>query len=82
MSDERSRALATQLRHRGLEAPAMLLLYAHRPLRPLLANVAIFLSPLTRPLMSRAVRGMADGLASEEGYDGLIRELEDGQARS
>ena len=48
MSDERSRTLASPAPARGLEAPALLLLYAHRPLRPLLANVAIFLSPLTR----------------------------------
>jgi hypothetical protein len=79
MSHERGGALASELRRRGLEAPALLLLYAHRPLRPLLANLAIFLSPMTRPLGSRMPQGAADSLASEERYDGLIRDLEDGE---
>ena len=72
MSDERSGALATELRRRGLDVPALVLLHAHRPLRPLIANLAIFLSPLTRPLGARAISG--------EAYDGLIRDLEEGEA--
>ena len=82
MSDERSGALASELRRRGLDAPALLLLHAHRPLRPLLANVAIFLSPLARPIAGRTVKGLADSLESEERYDELIRAIEgDGEAR-
>jgi hypothetical protein len=82
MSDERSGALAGELRRRGLDAPALLLLYAHRPLRPILANLAIFLSPLARPLGSRTLRQLAESLESEERYDGLIRELEEGEGRA
>ena len=77
MSDERSAALATELRRRGLDAPALLLLEAHRPLRPLLSNLAIFLSPVVRSVRSRALDGLARGLASDEAYDGLVRELEE-----
>ena len=77
MSDERSAALATELRRRGLDAPALLLLEAHRPLRPLLGNLAIFLSPVMRSVRSRALEGLAGGLGSDEGYDGLVRELEE-----
>ena len=72
MSDERSGALATELRRRGLDVPALLLLHAHRPLRPLIDNLAIFISPLTRPLLGRAISGQA--------YDRLMRDLEDGEA--
>ena len=76
MSDERSSALATQLRRRGLDAPALVLLHAYRPLRPLLANLAIFLSPLMRPLAGCEVQQTADSLGSDEAYDSLIREVE------
>ncbi|HEY7526472.1 MAG TPA: hypothetical protein VIA82_06560 [Candidatus Limnocylindria bacterium] len=76
MSDERSAALATELRRRGLDVPALLLLEAHRPLRPLLGNLAIFLSPIVRSLRNRALDGLAKGLASDAGYDALVRELE------
>jgi hypothetical protein len=81
MRDERTAALATELRRRGLDAPALLLLHAHRPLRPLLGNLALFLSPLTRPVQSRALQGLSDGLASDDGYDRLIRELEANEER-
>jgi hypothetical protein len=80
MSDERAGALATELRRRGLDAPALLLLHAHRPLRPLLANLAVFLSPLTRPVTGRALGELTDSLASDDAYDGLIEQLEDVEA--
>jgi hypothetical protein len=79
MTDERSEALAAELRRRGIDAPALLLLEAHRPLRPLLASLAIFLSPLARPLLGR--RGADSVLAAlddDSAYDQLIRQLETG----
>jgi hypothetical protein len=76
MRDERSEALATELRRRGLEAPALLLLEAHRPLRPLLANLALFFSPLARPLLGRGVDRIQAALDDDDGYDQLIRHLE------
>ena len=76
MTDERNEALATELRRRGLDAPALLLLEAHRPLRPLLANLAVFLSPLARPLLGRGVDRFQAALDDDDGYDRLIRQLE------
>ena len=43
---------AAELRRRGLAAPAHLLLEAHRPLRPLLANAALFLASDASALMT------------------------------
>ena len=77
MSDERSGALASELRRRGLDVPALLLLHAHRPLRPLLAELAIFLSPVSRPFTGRVVRELATAVDSDDAYDGLIAALED-----
>jgi len=47
MTDDRSEILAAELRRRGLGAPALLLLQAHRPLRPLLSSLALFLQPVS-----------------------------------
>jgi hypothetical protein len=77
MSDERSGALASELRRRGLEVPALLLLHAHRPLRPLLADLAVFLSPISRPFGGRGLRELSAGLASDEAYDRLLASLQD-----
>jgi hypothetical protein len=76
MSDERSEALAAELRRRGLATPAHLLLAAHRPLRPLIANVAIFLSPLARPLFGGRLAWVQAILDDDAPYDRLISELE------
>ena len=77
MSDERRTALATELRRRGLDVPALLLLEAHRPMRPLLGNLAIFLSPIVRSLHSRVLDGVVAGVDSDDAYDALVEELED-----
>jgi len=82
MSDERSGALASELRRRGLDVPALLLLHAHRPLRPLLGDLATFLSPISRPFAGRAVRALAAGLKDDEAYERLIVALEDGEPES
>jgi hypothetical protein len=76
MSDERSEALAAELRRRGLATPAFLLLEAHRPLRPLLANASVFLSPLIRPLLGNRFDWIQDALDDDDGYDRLISQLE------
>ncbi|MEP6469325.1 MAG: hypothetical protein ABJC24_06095 [Chloroflexota bacterium] len=76
MREERSEALAIELRRRGLDTPALLLLEAHRPLRPLLANLAVFLSPLARPLLGRSVDRIQAALDDDDGYDRLIGQLE------
>lgn len=75
MSDDRSEALAAELRRRGLAAPAHLLLEAHRPLRPLLGSLALFLSPMARPLLGRRADHLQTMLDDEAEYDALLRRL-------
>jgi hypothetical protein len=76
MSDERSEALAAELRRRGLATPAFLLLEAHRPLRPLLAGASLFMSPLLKPLLGRRYAGVQDLLDDDASLERLIVELE------
>ena len=68
-------ALARELARRGLIAPALVLLEAHRPLRPLLSIGATFLSPLTRPLLGSASGTLARTLESEAEYEALLDRL-------
>ena len=77
MSDERSGALASELRRRGLDVPALLLLHAHRPLRPLLADLSVFLSPISRAFRGPGLRELSAGLASDEAYERLLASFED-----
>jgi len=74
-------SLAEALRRRGLAAPARLLLDAHRPLRPLLAETGIFLSPVLRPLLGRRYRAVQDLLEQDTTYDQLIESLDDAEHR-
>ncbi len=46
MTSDDARRLAAGLRRRGLDAPARLLADAHRPLRPLLADLGVAVGPL------------------------------------
>lgn len=77
MSAEPGEPLIRELRRRGLHAPARLLLDAHRPLRPLLANALIFLSPLGRPLLGARLESVERALASDADYDRLVRGLDE-----
>ena len=76
-----SEPIAETLRRRGLAAPARLLLDAHRPLRPLLAETGIFLSPVLRPLLGRRYRAVQDLLEQDTTYDQLIESLDDAEHR-
>ena len=67
--------IARELRARGLAAPALLLLDAHRPLRPLLGLAAAFLLPVVRPVLGRATGHIDDLLADEQEYDALVERL-------
>jgi len=72
MRPEPNDALVGELRRRGLSAPARLLLDAHRPLRPLLANAATFLSPLAHPLLGDRLGALQRALDDDEAYGSLI----------
>lgn len=76
MREELAGEVARGLQRRGLGAPARLLLEAHRPLRPLLAEAAAFLGPLARPLLGSRYTTLAGLLDREAGYDELIDALD------
>ncbi|HLY36344.1 MAG TPA: hypothetical protein VKU35_06520 [Candidatus Limnocylindria bacterium] len=76
MGEELAGEIARGLQRRGLGAPARLLLEAHRPLRPLLAEAAAFISPLARPLLGSRFAALAGLLDREAGYDELIDALD------
>jgi hypothetical protein len=81
MSADGPLALAEALRRRGLAAPARLLLDAHRPLRPLLAEAGAFLAPLLRPLLGRRSAILQQTLDDPGRYDDLIERLDDAEHR-
>lgn len=67
--------LAAELERRGLATPARFLLDAHRPLRPLLAQAGIFLSPISRPLLGRLSGDLQTTLDDQQLYDRLVERL-------
>jgi len=69
--------LAAEIRRRGLAAPARLLLEAHRPLQPLLGDLATFLSPMVRPLLGGRATRLGAALADDAGIDRLLEQLDD-----
>jgi hypothetical protein len=75
MRSDPTEHLATELERRGLATPARFLLDAHRPLRPLLAQAGIFLSPISRPLLGRTTRELEATLDDPELYDRLVERL-------
>ena len=78
MSEDVSEPIASELERRGLAAPALLMLEAHRPLRPLLSIGATFLLPIARPLLGPAASATASALDDEGAYDRLVRRLRRG----
>ena len=81
MMSDRPGPLARALQQRGLAAPARLLLEAHRPLRPLLAEAGAFLSPILQPLLGRRYGGLQEILEHDSAYDELIEFLGDAEPR-
>ena len=77
MKADGTQALAAELRRRGLAAPARLLLEAHRPLRPLLGDLATFLTPMLRPLLGRRALDLGAALDHDSGIDRLLDQLAD-----
>jgi hypothetical protein len=69
--------LAAELRRRGLAAPARLLLEAHRPLQPLLGDLATFFSPMLRPLLGGHAARLGAALGDDGGIDRLMEQLAD-----
>ncbi|HEY8178797.1 MAG TPA: hypothetical protein VIH33_00210 [Candidatus Limnocylindria bacterium] len=79
MTDDRSEIIAAELRRRGLGPPALLLLHAHRPLRPLLSSLSLFLQPVSRPLLGARAELVQRTLDDDQAYDALIDRLASGE---
>lgn len=76
MSDEPARRIAVQLDRRGLSVPARLLLDAHLPLAPLVADAGAALGPLLRVLGGRATSDVGDVLDGERGMERVLDEID------
>ena len=76
MTEDRSEIIAAELHRRGLGPPALLLLQAHRPLRPLLSSLALFLQPVSRPLLGSRADLLQQALDDDDRYDALLERLE------
>lgn len=75
MRSDPTEHLAAELERRGLATPARFLLDAHRPLRPLLVQAGIFLSPISRPLLGRTSGDLDATLEDPQLYDRLVERL-------
>ena len=76
MSAPPARELADEVARRGLLAPARLLVDAHRPLGPLLADLAVALGPLGRAMGGGRGAAYAAWLEDPEALDELGTALE------
>ena len=76
MTDGSSRRMADQLERRGLAAPARLLLDAHRPLAPLLADLGAAFGPLIGTALGQLADDPRALLDDPHGLDGLVSELD------
>lgn len=79
MRGDPTEPIARELRTRGLTAPALLLLDAHRPLRPLLGVAAAFLLPVIRPVFGGGAQRIHDVLDDDAAYDRLLDRLRSGE---
>lgn len=77
MREDAARALASELRRRGLAAPAALLLDAHQPLGPLIGSAATFLGPLVRSVAGQQGGELVALLEREDGLEQLAAALDE-----
>ena len=81
MSRDSARRIATELRRRGLAAPARLLLDAHLPLAPLLSDAGAALTPLLRVVGGSSVEDVGRLLDDGTGMTRIIDELDNAEER-
>jgi hypothetical protein len=67
--------LAAAVRRRGLSAPAAILLEAHRPIAPLLADAAAFAAPFLSAIGGGILARAIGELEEPGGIDRLARQL-------
>lgn len=81
MRDDPARRAAQELRRRGLEPVARLLLEAHLPLAPLVSDAAAALGPLMGAVGGRSARGLVALAEDGTAMDRLVAELDDLEER-
>ena len=77
MSSDPARRIAGELERRGLGAPARLLADAHRPLRPLIADLGVALGPLARTLGGYRIDSLSRWLEEPGALDRLVVALDE-----
>ncbi len=81
MTEAPARRVAEELQRRGLAAPARLLIDAHRPLGPLLADAGAAFGPLLGMIGGRPAGVLRALLDDEAAMDHLIAEIDDVEER-
>lgn len=81
MNRDKDDSISHAIEERGLTEPALLLLEAHRPLRPLLGLAATALLPIVRPLLGSRVRQIQRTLDDDAAYDAFVDDLRAGAGR-
>ena len=76
MSERAPSRLARTLRRHGLGVPAAILLDAHRPLAPLIADLSAAYGPLADILGGRPVTDVREVVEDPDGLDRLAQELD------
>ena len=77
MRDDPARRAAQELRRRGLEPVARLLLESHRPLAPLVSDAAAALGPLMAAVGGRTAGGLVALAEDGTAMDRLVAELDE-----
>ena len=81
MSGDPARRISDELGRRGLAAPARLLLDAHLPLAPLLADAGAAITPLLRAVGGSTADDLSRLLDDEDAMQRLIDELDEVEVR-
>jgi hypothetical protein len=77
MNHDPVRRAAAELDRRGLAVPGRLLADAHRPLAPLLTDLAAALGPLARAVAGPRGAAMTTWLEEPDALDALVAALDD-----
>ena len=75
MTSRPEQRVAEELDRRGLAAPAAILVDAHRPLAPLIADLSAAIGPLVRAALGRRADDLRSIAEDPDGLDRLTDEL-------
>jgi hypothetical protein len=76
MTSDAAHRLAVELSRRGLSTPARLFADAHRPIAPVLSDVAVALGPLISAIGGREPAAFARLLEEPDALDRVIEEID------